>query len=327
MNTHKIASILCVLACASCDKARELADKAVSEVRGKIAEGESAAPSVDPELAALVDETEEGVVFRKDLPFPKTIEVKETRRQEWSGRLIVRNEIESRVETLKGVRSTTRTLTRSGEEIRHQIEESAFTLPAVGDGESAPKSLADPFKSAASAGSSITLRKDGGTWKPVPAGDFRSAFIARELSPVMPELLVEHALAPRPLWFTSKKRFKPGDTLTVAGDSLPMLVAGKAVGELKLAFESRDAVNGHPCAVFTVEGDFTRERFPDFAGQFSDEEITIQSGKLWLSLIHPLVLREELDTIQSVKTGADGSPAAHSQGAVKVSITREWSAP
>ncbi len=327
MKNTVITSILCALACVSCDKARELADKAVSDVREKIATGETAAPAVDPELAALVDETEDGVVFRKDLPFPENIEVKETRRQEWSGRLIVRNEIESRVETLKGVRSTTRTLARSGVEIRHQIEDSAFTLPAVGDEESAPKSLADPFKSTASDESSITLRKDGDTWQPVPAGDFRSAFIARELSPVMPELLVEHALAPRPLWFTAKKRFKPGDTLTVAGDSLPMLVAGKAVGELKLTFESRDAVNGHPCAVFTVEGDFTRERFPDFAGQFSDEEITIQSGKLWLSLIHPLVLREELDTIQSVRTGADGSPASHAQGAVKVSVTREWSAP
>ena len=200
-----IPSILCALACVSCDKARELADKAVSEVREKIDAGEAAAAAADSELAALVDETEEGVVFRKDLPFPESVEVKETRREEWSGRLIFRNEIESRVETLKGVRSTTRTLARSGAEVRHRIEESAFTLPVAGDGKSAPKSLADPFKSAASDEPSITLRKDGDAWKPVPADDFRSGFIARELSPAMPELLVEHALAPRPLWLTAKK--------------------------------------------------------------------------------------------------------------------------
>ncbi len=46
-------------------------------------------------------------------------------------------------------------------------------------------------------------------------------------------------------------------------------------------------VDGHPCAAFSVTGDYSRNQFPDFEGVFTDEEVTIESGKLWLSLIHP----------------------------------------
>jgi hypothetical protein len=98
-------------------------------------------------------------------------------------------------------------------------------------------------------------------------------------------------------------------------------VAGKANGTLKLTFEAQDAIDGHPCAVFAIQGDYTRQQIPDLDGHFSDEEITIQSGKIWLSLLHPLVLREELDTIQSIKSG---TPVTHAQGSVKLSITRSW---
>ena len=84
-----------------------------------------------------------------------------------------------------------------------------------------------------------------------------------------------------------------GDQLAVSGDSLPMLVAGKGKGSLNLKLESFEAVAGHPCGVFSVSGTYSRKKFPDFEGNLTDEDVTIQSGKIWLSLIHPIVLKEE----------------------------------
>ena len=125
-------------------------------------------------------------------------------------------------------------------------------------------------------------------------GDFRIASRAQMIAPVFEDLLIEDGLAPRALWF-GKKRYKVGDKLTVTDDFLPMLVGGKAKGNLKVTLESFDAVNGHPCGVFSVAGDFTRKQFPDFNGSITNEEVTIESGKLWLSLLYSLILREETD--------------------------------
>jgi hypothetical protein len=85
-------------------------------------------------------------------------------------------------------------------------------------------------------------------------------------------------------------------------------------------------VKGHPCGVFSVTGDFSRKQFPDFDGNFTDEDVTIQSGKIWLSLIYPIILKEELDTIQSFKSGGQGGLVGRGQGTVKVSVEREWKA-
>lgn len=327
MHIRHTSILICLtLACASCDKARELAEKAAASAKEKIA-GDSSGAVADPELLKLVDETAEGVVFRKDLPFPSQLEVRVTRRQEWSGRLIQQNEIDRSSQTIKGTRSMSHLLVLTGDELRLTPEQSTFTIPSPDDPKAAAKTLADPLKALTSQPKPITMLKHGNSWQAQAGGDFHAVALARELSPVMQDLLVENSLAPRPLWFTAKKRFKPGDTLTVTGDSLPMLLAGKASGNLQLTFESRDAVEGHPCAVFSIKGDFSRKQFPDLDGQFNDEEVTIQSGKLWLSLIHPLILREELDSIQSIKSGPAGMPTTHGQGAVKVSVTRSWKTP
>jgi len=324
MHPSVVPVLILALACASCDKARQIADKATSELKDKIAAGGTGAQPVDPALAELVDESPDGVVFRKDLPFPERIEVQVRHRAEWSGRLFSQSEFQPRSQAIQGTRSSNWKLTRVGDEVRHTPGQNSFTIPSPDDPEATPQSLADPFGLSSPAKQSLVLRMRNGTWGADPADGFRSAAIAKDLGPVFQDLLIENGLAPRRMWFAANKRFKPGERLTVAGDSLPMLVAGKANGGLELVFEGLEPVAGHPCAVFAVSGDFSRSRFPDFDGHFSDEEITIQSGRLWLSLIHPLILREELDTIQSVKTGPAGSPAAHGQGAVKVSVTRDW---
>jgi hypothetical protein len=315
-----------LLAVSSCDKAKQLAEKAASTAKEQIAAktGGDDNSKADPELKQLVDQTAEGVIFRKDLPFPSQLEVLVTRSQKWSGRVIRESAIERTSEALQGTRISVSKLERAGNRIRHTIEESGFSIPSAEDSENANQMLADPFKSISSGDKSSTFIKQGDTWRADPPGEFRSASLAQDLSPFFDALLVENALAPRPLWFSNKKRFNPGDQLAVAGASLPMLLSGDASGSLMLTLESFDAVDGHPCAVFSVTGDYSRKSFPDFEGVFTDEEVTIESGKIWLSLIHPLILREELDTVQTIKSGPGGSQSTRGQGSIQLSVKRSW---
>lgn len=306
----------------SCDKAKDLANKAKSAVEGQIAKkaGESGSSLADPALQKLVDETPEGFVFRKDLPFPGKIEVRSTRRHELAVRVFEASAIESHAKVVKGTQTTVTKLERAGSQVRYTLEQSTFAEPVI---EGADKSKQPVVKQLAPPSRPRVFGKSGTTWKADDTEGFRAAALSKQLGPVFDSLLVENALAPRALWF-GKHRFKIGDTLAVSGESLPMLVTGNAKGSLDLMFQAVEAVKGHPCAVFAVEGEFSRKQFTDFEGDFSDEEVNIQSGKLWVSLIYPIILREETDTIQSTKSGGGGGLAARSQGSVKVSVIREW---
>lgn len=321
-----VAILLSVLPCASCDKAKELVNEATNAVKEQVAAqtGVGKQHEADPELSKLADQTAEGVVFRKDLPFPKRIELTTTRRQEWTGRFYQSSAIEKRVETLKGTRLNIDKLERAGDEVRHTLEKSGFTIPSADDPEGAKETLDDPLAAIGLGNRSHIFRKSGKAWEADSSGGFRSAAIAKDLAPVLDQLLIENALSPRPLWFSAKKRFKPGDELTVTGDSLPMLLAGNATGTLKLKLESFEALHGHPCAVFSVSGDYRRREVPDFEGVFTDEDVTIQSGKLWFSIIHPIILKEELNTIQTVSSGSRGNQKTRGQGSIKVSVERQW---
>jgi len=315
-----------LLAVASCDKAKELAERATTAAKEQIAAktGGEDNSKADPELKKLVDQTTEGVIFRKDLPFPTQLEVRSIRSQKWSGRIFLESAIERKSETLQGTRISNSKLERAGNKVRHTIEETGFSTPSAEDSENAKQILTDPFKAISSGSKSNTFLKQGDTWRADPPNDFRSASLIRDLAPSFDALLAENALAPRPLWFSDKKRFKPGDQLTVAGVSLPMLVTGDASGSLTLTLGSFESVDGHPCAVFSVTGDYSRKQFPDFEGVFTDEEVTIESGKLWLSLIHPLILREELQTVQTIKSGSSGAQTTRGQGSIQVSVKRTW---
>ena len=281
----------------------------------------------DPALQKLVDQTAEGVVFRKDLPFPGHLEVKTTRRQEMSGRSSEVSAIETHAIAMKGTSTDIMKYERAGGQVRCSRLESTFAEPVVekswkswrpwnSEKKPAAKVLAPPSKP-------VVFKKSGATWKSDDSEGFRAAALSQQLSPVFDQLLVENALATRSLWF-GKRRFKIGDQLAVSGKSLPMLVTGNAKGSLTLTLKSFEAVNGHPCGVFAVTGDYSRKQLPDFDGNLTDEDVAIRSGKLWLSLIYPLILREETDTIQTRKSGGQGDLATRYQGSVKVSVTREW---
>jgi len=325
MNRRSIPLLLLCLAAVSCDKAKNLADQAKAAVENKIAGKGPAAAENKPDagLQKLVDETTEGVIFRKDLPFPNHIEVLTTLREEMDGRFYQASAIERHGETMKGTRIVVTKLERAGDQVRYSLEQSSFSAP-LPDGADTPKdAVTDPLKQVAPAGKPMIYQKSGKGWQGSGSDGFRAAALSKQLTPVFDLLLVENALAPRTLWF-GKRRFKAGDKVPVAESSLPMLLSGKATGSINLTFEKTDAVNGHPCGVFSVTGDFSRKQFPDFEGTLTDQDVTIESGKIWLSLLYPIILRQELDTIQSTRTGGQGGSAERGQGKVKSILERAW---
>lgn len=316
------------VALTGCNKAKNIATEAASAVKEGIKQSTEALGNskVDPELQKLVDQTAEGAVFRKDLPFPERLEVRTTLRREISGQLFQQSAIKRKAETVKGTQVTIRKLDRDGGRVSHTLEQASFSVPSADQKEEKKgviKQIEDPLKQVTKVNKPMVFSLTGKTWKADVNEGFRAMVLSRDLAPVFEDLLVDNALAPRRMWF-SKRRFKAGDEIVVSGESMPMLLAGDAKGTLNLKLESFEDVEGHPCGVFSIKGDYQRKQCPDFDGVFTDEDITIQSGKIWLSLIHPLVLRQEFDTIQSFKTGGQGGLATHGQGSVKVSLQYSW---
>lgn len=322
MKLHYLIVIAICLASSSCEKVRSLTAKAKSTVASEVARksGGTADSKPDPELQKLVDQSPEGAIFRKDLPFPKQIEVKTTRREEVSGRFSERSELGSQVNTLKGTITNVSKLTRDGDKVSYTLLESIFTEPVIKDADKSEKPVS---RQLAPPSAPFHFVKSGSTWKSAVASDFRTASRVQMIAPVFDELLVENTLAQRALWF-GNKRYKIGDTLIVTAENLAMLVAGKAKGKLKITLESFGAVNGHPCGVFAVSGDFSRKNFPDFSGALTNEDVTIESGKFWLSLIYPMILREETAIIQTSTAGGQGGLATSGRSSANVSVVREW---
>ncbi len=325
MIPRLIPPLLLCLASVSCDKAKNLAAQAKAAVEekisGKVAEASQNKP--DEALQKLVDQTAEGVLFRKDLPFPNHIEVLTTLREEMAGRFYQTSAIERHGEDMKGTKIVVTKLERAGDQVRYLLEQSSFSTPKP-EGADAPKeAVTDPLKQVAPAGKPMIYRKSEKGWQGSGSDGFRAAALSKQLSPMFDEILIENALAPRTLWF-GKRRFKAGDKVPVAESSLPMLLTGKVTGSFELTFEKTEAVGGHPCGVFAVTGDFSRKQFPDFEGNFTDQDVTIESGKIWLSLLYPIVLRQEFDTIQTTKSGGQGGSAERGQGKVKVHLERAW---
>lgn len=314
-----------MLACclsSSCDKAKEIAAKASATVEGQIAKQTSQSDDVpaDPELRKLVDETPEGVIFRKDLPLPSLFEVRITRISESSNRTVVHSEIGSKAMMIKGTFTEILKLERAGEQVRYTLEQSTFTEPVTEKTDAAktstPVVLESPTKP-------CIFKKTGTNWKAETSEGFRAITLAKQLSPVFDLLLIDNAVAARPMWFP-KERVKIGREFHLNEKALPILVAGNAKGHLKLKFKSIETVKGHPCGVFEITGNYSRKKVPDFSGHLSDENVTIQAGRIWLSLIYPLILREELDMIESGQMDRQSGIDLRTQGSARLSIIREW---
>ncbi len=313
--------LLPVLLTASCDKAKKLFGSARSAVEKKISSSSEGDVdrAADPALQKLIDQSAEGYLFRKDLPFPANVNVTVKRTLEISGHWMQSSELGKEARVFKGTETFGGRFERSGEQIRLTLSD--YSLKAAENPDEETKE--EPLKTTPAPEKPTVFKHSTKGWTVDPSSDFHAAMNWKSMAPRFDDLLIEHGLSPRPMWF-GKRRLKVGDPLSVSADSLPMLVPGKSTGSLHLTLEAIGAVHGHPCGIFSVTGNYSRKQVPDLNGQLNDEEVTISSGKLWVSLLYPIVLREEADTIESVRSGGQGGLVERSQGAVKVSIIREW---
>ncbi|MDX1680798.1 MAG: hypothetical protein R3242_08710 [Akkermansiaceae bacterium] len=329
-----VLTLLFILGLCACDKVKEVTSKVSEKVSETLEEkledsgpedGDEPAP-LNP-LQMLADKNEEGVIFRKDLEFPSEIEVETTAKRRISGRVFHRDETGERVVPVQGVETIVAMYESDGSGVDFTIKETAFTVPrsAPKEGESGIKEGDNPLRHAPPYTETVRFVKKAGEWKSSSRGDFRKMSFCQDVAPAFGDLLVENGLRPRPLWFANK-RIQIGDELTISDKLLPMLVTGTTDGSLTIKLEEFDALDGHPCGVFSVTGDYVRKGFPDPDGVLVDQEVTVESGRMWLSAIFPVILRKELTTIQSFEPTQGGGLVGRGQGKVEIKVERSWKA-
>jgi len=376
MSPHRLLCIAALgLTVVSCEKIRDLAGKAKHAMEAKAAAKAAKSGGVlpDPLLQALVDQTPAGAVFRKDLPFPQQLQVKEERRLTFdSARIVVKSAIGSQVAAFSGTRIFTTRYQRTGERLDLTMENAGFTKSELDKVEAekaakaakAAKAQADkpkPDKSksdskaktakskleqakadqetAAAAvapavpdeltaskdlsGCKCSFVADGNGWKAVHSNDFKLAVWSRNLEPHLAALGSAAGVLPRTYWL-GKRRLKPGDSVPLSGESLALLLGEGASGSLVLTLEAFEPSGGHPCGVFAVTGNYRQAAVAGPDGEVIDEDVSISSGKLWLSLVYPVVIRQQLETIQTLSTGMRSGYSTLIQGSVAVSVTRTW---
>jgi hypothetical protein len=312
--------LICCLSVSSCEKARNLASKAKDVVKQQVGGGankkDGKGGPVDPELKDLIDETPEGIRLRNDLPFPSKVTVSTEIRAKMDLRYFASSPLGREAKNFNGVVEQKLEMTLDGATAT-LVQEDTRVVPDLPD---EPEKKAEVLMK----GGSITMvrKKDG--W--APSGNGKSidfSFAAKVAGPEFTAHVEENGLSPRRFWF-GKGRLKQGDVLTLAGDHLEMLRFTKSSGTIELKFEGIEAIHGHPCGVFSISG-AAATRIRDFLGSGTGGgDLTLESGKLWLSLLYPIVLREEIDAIFSVRAGKMDENLSRSDGKVSYVTERKW---
>lgn len=326
MGFERICSLVlsgvCCVGLSSCDGARKLASKARKVVAGELAQTGSSdvlGGPVDADLQSLVDETPEGIRFRKDLPFPTAVRVKVTSRTDLNSRVFSSSALGKEAQSFNGTIELEMEMTLAASRVTVVTKDTRKVVPPkAGEEKEATKEVLKK-------GGSITLERRKSGWEPVSAGtalDFSMA--AAFDGPGLEKAMEEHGLSPRRFWF-GQGRVKPGDALDLEGDLLQMLGFRKSSGKVTLTFEKSEAVHGHPCGVFAVSGNASAEISGMPGSGEGRAEVGIESGKVWLSMLYPVVMREEIDGVISIRSGKlEEKNLSRTDGRASFLIERDW---
>lgn len=317
-----------VLVSASCDKAKLAVDAAREKFRGAADPNAPAAPGGDvaPDLASQVDSGAEGVRFRRDLPFPTNLRVKVTEtRNVQNARMSSTSALGSESSSLTVDMESVSVLDRRGPTVGIAVERSGVVVPLV-DGEKKQETKT-PDQGTSGALPRIAFEQGSRGWRLVRNQgpmDFRTKLQEQAILPRMDELLSAAGLAPRRQWFSASRRWAAGDRLVLEGDSLQMIFPPRTKGKVTLVYEVAEPINGHPCGRFSVSGDYSLRGELRPTGEIIDRDATIKSGKIWCSLLYPLVLRTEGELVLTESEGSDGGPKRKLQGSVKSVSAMNW---
>lgn len=334
MKRLLIVLVFLLTGLSSCEKAKVAAEAVKIRLGGVTDPGAPAEPGgeVDPALASQVDSAAEGVRFRRDLVFPGRLEVRVTERRTFKDtRMISISELGSEAVTYNGTREMVGVFNLSDNRVVLSIEKAGEVLELKkGEGEPAqskPTSESVTSADTGIAGTRVEFVKGAAGWRiPAPKGpvEFNNMLVEQNLLPSLPEILVGQGVVPRTQWFSSTRRWIGGDKFVIEGETMALLFPGKSSGKVTLTYEAAEALKGHPCGRFAVQGDVSLKGDVNLGGESSDSEITISSGKIWCSLIYPLVLREEYETVQTLVQGKGRGPKFRVQGTIHQVVARQW---
>lgn len=334
MNCLVFVLPLLALGLTSCDQAKKAVEAARDKIEGvkdpslpKPPGGEVASTFVPQ-----VDTAAEGVRFRRDLPFPTDLEVRVTHRVTFHNtRRIITSALGTDKMTADGAFEMVGLFQRSGPQLALTIEKAG---PVADPKEAVEKAKASaqgapPPEPAQFLGTRVEFEQGQEGWH-VPARkgamDFNRKLLEQSLAPNLSSVLIQHGVMPRKQWFSSSRRWIAGDKLVLEGDSLALLFENGANGKVTLTYEVSEALDGHPCGRFAVQGDVSLKNETALDGATQSGEMTIQSGKIWCSLLHPLVLREEYQTVRTVTEGQGNGPKTKIQGGIDELKVRQWKA-
>lgn len=308
----------------SCDQVKQLTARAKSAIQEKTGGAGAAgrASAIDARWTPLIDRTPEGILFRRDLPFPQEVAVTIQEREPLTARLTLSSEIGKQNTGIASIHTLSFDAARSPGSIRFSRYQEEYHDAVRKTEKNEPVVLANHPLLPPSRPKDHTFVLRNAQWSPPPNATFSDVLLAQQLGPVMTDLMHEYALGPRPLWF-GPRRIAPGQPIEVSGDLLSMLVAGKATGSLTITLEDMEPVHGHPCGRFAIKGSYQRKQFPLVDGRRFDEQCTIQSGQIWLSVVHPLVLRHRLERIVTFSI-TEGGPTLRYQGSASSERTIAW---
>jgi len=174
-------------------------------------------------------------------------------------------------------------------------------------------------------GKAVQFNYSGGTWKAIPTKEFKTMAWGKGLEAEVAGKLVENGLQPRPRWFGTGP-MKVGDVTKLSSKSLDLVFDGVSAGNVEMTLKGMEGVHGHPCAVFEVSGSFTMAESVNAESQKTTGEATIDKGRIWCSLLYPIVLRGDLDLIVSSQTKEGAKLVNQIQGSMNESFHLDWKA-
>lgn len=327
-----------VVALSSCEKAKQAVEAARAKISGTKDPGAPVTPGgeVSADLAAQVDTAAEGVRFRRDLKFPSKLNVRLVERHTFkNARVMSSSELGAETATIDGTWEMVGLVARDGGQVSLQIEKAGKVVDVEevaknAGGASNPPAASNVSPSAGSqpAGSKLTFIHTKKGWQgkrgagPV---DFRNMLWEKSLLPSLSRILSTNGLSPRTQWFSSSKRWIGGDEVVLSGDAIALLFPGKGnSGKVTLVYEAAEALDSHPCGRFSVKGAVSTKNEVGVDGVKRDSEVSITSGKIWCSLIYPVVMREEYESVVTTVEGSGSGPKVRIQGGVDSITSRSW---
>lgn len=329
MTTMSCMRLLMVVAMfgflASCEKARGLFGGGTGggAVLGTVVvpPGGSAEASMD----AMVTRTDEGVSFRRDIEFPSKIQgVLSVTRELQGVRVMEGSALGNESKTLSGSFETRMLFTKGAGQFTMTLER--VEQAAVEAGKK-PEVDATPLREKGREGKALYFGvSEEGWYFKAPEGtrepDLESW--AAELGGEFPQLLVDAGAHPRVQWFSPARVWRSGDRIVLAGNAVKLLDPFDSGGRVVLVFEGEEPIAGHPCGVFAVEGSYTvKDRLTAYGGR-EEAEVTITKGRIWASLLFPMLLREEYEVVETLTRKLGSGPEFQMQGGVKITRARAW---